>query len=105
MNILILGKTQTLTIIEDGAWVNGTWIEGPQGGQVKGTVMNLKPKEIENIEPGKYSKEDRKFYTKDTVTDGQKVTWKGNTYEANSFRDYEDADLKIYILKRVKVSE
>lgn len=104
-NVLLFGNMQALTIKEGASqWVEGALTTPSPGGTTKGLIMAFKDWELKYIEAGKYIRDDRKFYTKDDLEEGLVVTYKGHDYEVNRLKDYEDADLKVYALKRKEVS-
>lgn len=100
-NVLLFGNIQTLTIEEGPTeWIDGEEVTSDPGGTTKGLVMAFKDWELVNIEAGRYIRDDRKYYTKDDLSEGLVVAYNGNNYEVNRIKDYDSADLKVYGLKR-----
>lgn len=104
-NVNLIGNFIKLPIESNSKWENGKKIDGKIKKYISGIVMPLSNKDLKNIPAGLYDFDDRKLYTKDTVETGEKVIYRGKRYIIKSFRDWEEADLHIYILKLFKNKE
>lgn len=103
--VKLMGKMIDLPIEGNSKWKNGKLITGENKKVISGIVMPLSNKDLKNIPAGLYDFDDRKLYTKDTAEPGEKVIYGGKKYIIKSFRNWEEADLHIYILKLFKNEE
>lgn len=103
--VKLIGNFINLPIESSSKWKNGKLITGENIKTISGIVMPLSNKDLKNIPAGLYDFDDRKLYTKDTIEPGEKIKYKGKKYLVKSFRNWEEADLHIYILKLFKNKE
>ncbi len=103
--VKLMGKMIDLPIEGKSKWKFGKLVTGREKEVISGIVMPLSNKDLKNIPAGLYDFDDRKLYTKDIAEPGEKVIYRGKKYIIKSFRDWEEADLHIYILKLFKNEE
>lgn len=86
----------------DGYWNDeGDYIPGEtKTVEMAGIVLPLTEDDLKYSEAGTYSTEDKKIYTLEPLENGQVITYKGNDYTVQSFKDYSEyADVYIYIAR------
>jgi hypothetical protein len=83
---------------EVGKWIEGTETPRDSGG----IVLPLTNDELKHEANGTYTTKDRKIYTIEPLTKGQRLEYKNQSYTIDQYKDYEAyADVYIYFAKGV----
>jgi hypothetical protein len=92
----------TAYVTTEGYWEDsGDWIPGREEPiAMVGIMLPLTQNDLKYAENGTYSVKDKKIYTTETLSIGQKVEYKGDKYTIQNFKDYSDyADVFIYFAR------
>lgn len=86
-----------------GRWEDREWVEGSdENEQRNDPIIPLTNDDLQADEGGRYTREDRKLFSRVMVPIGSKIKYQGLEYEVQPGKDYgEYAGVYIYILKRV----
>jgi len=84
----------------------GIWVPGViEEVEIEGAVVPLTNEDLKFDEGGTYNFEDRKLYSYNEISNGEKIKHKDKTYTVLERKDYSDFDkgLYIYFMKRGEV--
>ena len=100
-NVILIGKQRILEIYRSCGWENGEDLGEFKVDELSGILNPMSYKQLKNFEQGKYTIQDKVFYTKKIIDTTDIYTFvDGTKYIIDDIKSWDDSKLVKYILKR-----